>query len=110
VAELEGIYVLDGPGNSHYCLSAVLDAQLGERRADIVAGLTAGGIGTSLYYPQPVPRMGYYREKYGYEASAYPNATAISDRSIALPVGPHLADGDAAFIAGVLRGLVEETL
>jgi perosamine synthetase len=110
LAELEGIYVLDGPGNSHYCLSAVLDAQLGERRADIVAGLTAGGIGTSLYYPQPVPRMGYYREKYGYDASAYPNATAVSDRSIALPVGPHLADGDAAFVAGALRSLVEEML
>jgi dTDP-4-amino-4,6-dideoxygalactose transaminase len=106
---LDGLQILDGPGNSHYCLSVVLEGEHAERRADIVAGLTAAGVGTSLYYPQPVPRMSYYREKYGYDASAYPNAEAISDRSIALPVGPHLEDGDAAYVGAVVRRTLEET-
>jgi dTDP-4-amino-4,6-dideoxygalactose transaminase len=105
---LDGVHVLDGPGNSHYCLTVVLDEELGSRRAEIVAELGAAGIGTSLYYPQPVPRMTYYREKYGYDGSKYPNATAISDRSIALPVGPHLEGDDAAHVASVVRRTIEE--
>jgi dTDP-4-amino-4,6-dideoxygalactose transaminase len=104
---IEGVNVLDGPGNSHYCLSVVLDEGLAQERAAIVAELTQSGIGTSLYYPQPVPRMRYYLEKYGYDASRYPNATVISDHSIALPVGPHLADGDAAYIGATLRAALE---
>ncbi len=72
-----------------------------------MAALGEAGVGTSLYYPQPVPRMQYYREKYGYDAAAYPNAEAISDGSIALPVGPHLEDGDAAYIGAATRRAIE---
>jgi dTDP-4-amino-4,6-dideoxygalactose transaminase len=84
--------------NSHYCLSIVLKGRLAIRRAEIVEELNAQGVGTSIYYPQPVPRMTYYRNKYGYDASVYPNAEAISDCSIALPVGPHLAVQDVEYI------------
>jgi dTDP-4-amino-4,6-dideoxygalactose transaminase len=52
--------------------------------------MKSDNIGTSVYYPQPVPRMSYYRNKYGYDAASYPEAEKISDASIALPVGPHL--------------------
>ena len=48
------------------------------------------GIGTSIYYPQPVPRMKYYANRYGYDPAKYPQAIAIADNSIALPVGPHI--------------------
>jgi len=76
--------------NSYYCLVVVLEKPLSEKRPQLIAGLNQSGIGTSIYYPQPVPRMRYYAEKFGYEKSRYPNAEAISDQSIALPVGPHL--------------------
>ena len=59
-------------------------------------------IGTSIYYPQPVPRMKYYREKYGYSESKYKNATIFSDNSIALPVGPHLNISDIETIGNNL--------
>jgi dTDP-4-amino-4,6-dideoxygalactose transaminase len=110
VADVEGVHVLDGPGNSHYCLTLVLDGPFADVRAELVSRLTAAGVGTSLYYPQPVPRMQYYREKYGYDASAYPNATAISDRSVALPVGPHLEEGAAEHVGAILRRTLEELL
>ena len=102
-----GLHVLDGPGNSHYCLSVVLDEDARERRAEILRRLGESGVGASVYYPQPVPRMTYYREKYGYDAARYPNAEAISDRGIALPVGPHLEDGDAGHIAEALIEAME---
>ncbi len=94
--------------SSHYCLTVVLDGPLGPKRDAFVTGLNAHGIETSIYYPQPVPRMRFYRERYGYDPSAFPNATAISDRSIALPVGPHLSTADVDRIVGAFRAVAEE--
>lgn len=94
--------------NSHYCLAILLRGLLASRRNEVAAALNAAGVGTSVYYPQPVPRMAYYRDKYGYEASRYPTAEAISDRSIALPVGPHLSEDDVAWVAQTFERVVRE--
>jgi dTDP-4-amino-4,6-dideoxygalactose transaminase len=52
--------------------------------------------------------MVYYREKYSYDAASYTGAEAISDSSIALPVGPHLDAEDVDYVATTLReGLLE---
>ena len=94
--------------NSHYCLSVLLSEHLGPLRNDIIKRLNGLGIGTSVYYPQPVPRLTYYRGRDGYRAIDYPNAERISDQSIAFPVGPHLRDGDMGYIAeqffNILKG------
>jgi perosamine synthetase len=93
---------------THYCLSVVLDAVLGAHRNDVVEGMRSRGVGTSVYYPQPVPRLRFYREKYGYDAASYPEAARISDQSIALPVGPHLTPEDMDIVADALRDAIEE--
>ena len=92
--------------NSHYCLVAVFEGKLGTHRNDIIGELNAAGIGTSIYYPQPVPRMKYYKDKYGYDAQAFPVATEISDCSIALPVGPHLGRPEMVRIAEAVKAAV----
>ena len=110
---VEGLSILDSSdeiaANSHYCLSTVLQGELRRHRQQIVAGLSQAGVGTSIYYPHPVPRLTYYRNKYGYDGEAYPNAPTISDCSIALPVGPHLDLEDMDYIATALRNAVEES-
>ncbi len=97
---------------SHYCLSLVLDAEHAPARDTIARGLHAAGIGTSVYYPHPVPRLQYYRERYGWDASKYPHAVDISEASIALPVGSHVSPADVAYMADamltILRGVVCE--
>lgn len=89
---VDGVRIMDTAGadltNSHYVLTVVIDDPEVDRNV-VVGRLNAAGVGTSVYYPQPVPRMGYYRAKYGYDSARYRVAEAISDRSIALPVGPH---------------------
>jgi dTDP-4-amino-4,6-dideoxygalactose transaminase len=100
-----GVRVLDGPGNSHYCLTAIFDDV---SRADLVKRLNARGVGTSVYYPHPVPRLRYYRDKYGDPADRYPGAATISDRSIALPVGPHVSPEDAEYVAEQVRVSLKE--
>jgi perosamine synthetase len=97
----------DAP-NSPYCLSLVLEGALAGRRNEIAGWLDAAGIGTSIYYPQPVPRLSYYREKYGYDAGRFPHASKISDQSLALPVGPHLAATDIDYMADTLSAIWEE--
>ncbi|OVE76902.1 cell wall biogenesis protein [bacterium F11] len=111
---IEDLSILDAnhpkATNSYYCLSVVLLGKLGDKRDELVAKLKASGIGTSIYYPQPVPRFTYYKDKYGYNEKEYPNAVLISDRSIALPVGPHLKKDDMEYIGDRFQQIVKEVL
>jgi dTDP-4-amino-4,6-dideoxygalactose transaminase len=111
---VDGLSVLpasDGARRSGcYCLSAVLAPEAADRRPEIVARLTAEGIGTSVYYPRPVPMFSYYQERYGHRAEEFPVASWLSSSSIALPVGPHLDIDDMTYIAEALdRAMAEET-
>jgi perosamine synthetase len=94
--------------SSYYCLSILLDARLAALRFELVSKLNGAGIGTSVYYPRAVPDLTYYREKYGFAPGRFPNASWISDASIALPVGPHLDEDDMAYIASTLRAAISE--
>ena len=94
--------------SSYYCLSALLKSKLREKRFNIVQHLKGKGVGTSVYYPRPVPHLSYYREKYGYKDGSYPNASAISYGSIALPVGPHLVEEDINYIIKIFKEAIKE--
>jgi dTDP-4-amino-4,6-dideoxygalactose transaminase len=114
IRPLSGLRILDGQtsraDNSHYCLVVVLDDSTRAQRNALVSALNTAGVGTSIYYPQPVPRMRYYREKYGYAAERYVEAERISDSSVALPVGPHLTADDLERIADHMTRLHKEIL
>ena len=68
----------------------------------MILKLTKHRIGVSVNYPQPVPRMKYYKTKYGYNKNSFKNAEAISDKSISLPLGPHLKIRDLDYIVNIL--------
>ena len=108
--EIGAIRVIDDTDprytNTHYCLIAVLEGDLAARRDDIILALQAMGVGTSVYYPHPVSRLTAYKKRYGYKEGAYPNAETISDRSIALPVGPHLGPDDMRDIVSAMKNAV----
>jgi dTDP-4-amino-4,6-dideoxygalactose transaminase len=107
-----GMRVLAGAGDvaamSPYGLSLVIENISVEKRNEALLRLKERGIGTSVYYPQPLPRMTYYRNKYPDRPTAHPRATEISDQSIALPVGPHLTESDIDRIARETRRAVQE--
>ncbi|MBI4677675.1 MAG: DegT/DnrJ/EryC1/StrS family aminotransferase [Elusimicrobia bacterium] len=112
LSKVKDVRVLDSHDarakNSHYCLEVVLEGPLSKRRGEIVAALNARGVGTSIYYPQPVPRMAYYRKKYGYSPGSFQHAEKISDCGIALPVGPHIETGDMPRIVDEFKAAVKE--
>ena len=111
--KINGLRVLPQPSDGHleschYCLGALLDKDIASKRSKIINALAEQGIGSSVYYPQPVPRMKYYKEKYGYDEKKYINATRISDGMLALPVGPHLNLEDMEIIANGLKNCIEK--
>jgi dTDP-4-amino-4,6-dideoxygalactose transaminase len=113
LGEIDGVRVLetshDGDRrSSHYCLTAVLDEPLAARREEIIAELKQRGVGTSVYYPKSLPDTQYYRATYGYPERSCPVATQISTCSIALPVGPHVEEGDVETMVDAVRNVVEE--
>jgi dTDP-4-amino-4,6-dideoxygalactose transaminase len=55
-----------------------------------------------------VPRLKYYRDKYGYSAGDFPNAEIISDCSIALPVAWHLSKSDLTYVIEQLENAFAE--
>ena len=107
LSNLENVRVLPQPidnqsASSHYCMGALLSDLLVPYRPKIMEELKSIGIGTSIYYPHPVPHMSYYKEKYGFIEC--PHAEVISNSIIALPVGPHLGESEMDRLAdGFLR-------
>lgn len=98
----------DGYQSSCYCQAMILKEPLAEKRFEIVNYLKKHGIGTSVYYPRPVPHMTYYKDKYGYSDSSFPVASRISGNSIALPVGPHVDDEDIDYMVGRIKDAIQE--
>ena len=104
VADLGLLRSTQGPfHSSYYCLALLLGEALAARRGRIMAALEERGIGTSIYYPRPVPHLSYYRQKYGIADNSFPVASHLSARSIALPVGPHLDAGDIEYIIASVK-------
>lgn len=113
LAAIEELQLIDSRGGdgfepSHYCLVALLRPPLDDRREQVIEGLKRRGVGSSVYYPKSLPDTAYYREKYGYAPGSCPVATRISTTSIALPVGPHLEQGDAERIVTAVSETVRE--
>lgn len=94
--------------SSYYCHSMILKGALQKKRFEIMDGLGKLGVGTSIYYPRPIPLMTYYREKYGFKDNDFPLASWISDNSIALPVGPHLNIDDMEYIVDSIKTVLKE--
>lgn len=111
VGAVKGIRLVDSVDSKavsgHYCVSVVFQSAYAAKRDEIVRLINAAGIGTSIYYPQPVPRMTYYKKKYGIEPSKFPNASRLSDHSVALPLGMHLESADVDFIVATLSDILK---
>jgi len=92
--------------SSNYCMSLILDKKISMKRSKIVRFLNNNGIGTSIYYPKPVPLMSYYKKKYKHKSVRFKNASIISDKSIALSVGPHISLENLDYVSRTLKKII----
>lgn len=74
-----------------------------EKRNNVSLNLKKSGLETSIYYPHPLPRLDYYKTKYGYSAKKFPNAERFSDRCLSIPIGPHVSKENLSDICKILE-------
>lgn len=103
LADVDGVRLLENaPADAThacYCQFIELCGDLADARPAIIERLRAAGVGTSIYYPSPVPLMSYFRARNGLGVDDFPMAARLSRASLALPVGPHLDRDDPKKIA-----------
>lgn len=59
--------------------------------------LTMAGVGSAIYYPQPLNEQPLYRA-HGYGTEHLPNAAAWAKETLSIPVHPSLSDDDVAHV------------
>ena len=94
--------------SSNYCMSVILDKKISMKRNKIIRFLNDNGIGTSIYYPKPVPLMSYYKKKYKHKSIGFKNASIISDKSIALSIGPHINLKNLSYVSRILKKIIAQ--
>lgn len=73
-----------------------------DRRDELQSFLADRGIGTHVYYPQPLPRQPAF-SPYAEPGDSWPAAEAAGTRILSLPVYPHLTDPQVEYIADAVR-------
>ena len=85
---------------SYYCFTLVIDEKIKKFRKEIIKKLNQSGIGTSIYYPHPVPLMDYFKKKYNIQINNnFKNAQKFSYNTIMLPIAQHVSKKDINFIS-----------
>ncbi len=73
-------------------------------RDAFMQGLKDRNIGTGLHY-RAVHLYPYYREHFGFKRGDFPNAEAISDRIVSLPLFPLMTDADQDRVIAAMADL-----
>ncbi|MBV9466808.1 MAG: DegT/DnrJ/EryC1/StrS aminotransferase family protein [Solirubrobacterales bacterium] len=98
---------LPEPGTRHarhlYQVLVGPDAPLS--RDQLLDGLSRQRIGAGVHY-RGVHLHPYYRDRYGLAPEQFPVATAISERTLSLPLGPSLSDADQDDVVEALTALL----
>jgi dTDP-4-amino-4,6-dideoxygalactose transaminase len=93
------------PGTRHarHLYQVLLRDEASLGRDELLAALTERNIGTGVHY-RAVHLHPYYRDTYRLAPEQFPVATAISERTLSLPLAPNLTDQDQD---DVVRALID---
>ena len=87
-----------------YVIRLVLDS-LRIDRGEVIEGLKALGIGTSVHFI-PLHLHPYYRDRWGYAPEDLPNATNEYQRVISLPIWPGMSAADVERVVAALESVL----
>ena len=66
-------------------------------RDELINKLNEKGIGVAVHY-KPIHQLSYYRKKYNYDKSQFPNSNALFKSIISLPLYPNLSNESVKYI------------
>jgi dTDP-4-amino-4,6-dideoxygalactose transaminase len=81
--------------------------QLRLSRNEFIARLRQENIGTGVHFI-PLHLHPYYRDTFGYRPEDFPNASAVFQRIISLPIYPKLTASEAQRVIDTVRRLVQQ--
>src|SRR5262247_2076657 len=76
-------------------------------RNQFIEALRDKDIGTSVHFI-PLHLHPYYRDKFGYKPEDFPNASAVFNRIISLPIYPKMTEANVRDVIVAVRKLVKE--
>src|SRR5215813_7071315 len=76
-------------------------------RNQFIEALRDKEIGTSVHFI-PLHLHPYYRNKFGYKPGDFPNASAVFDRIISLPIYPKMTEANVRDVVVAVRQIVQE--
>ena len=88
----------------HLYIVRTTDASPLDRDA-LIEGLQARNIGVSVHYT-PLHRMTYWQESCGLQAGAFPNAEAIGESCVSLPLFPGMTEEEQDYVVDALEELL----
>ncbi len=93
------------PGSVHarHLYSVLVES--GQPRDGVLDALIGQRIGTGVHY-RPVHLHPYYRDRFGHRAGDFPNAEAIGQRTLSLPLSPALTETDVADVLEAMTKVV----
>ena len=95
---------------SPYCFPLIIKNINDGKRKKLLLKLKEYKIGTSVYYPHPVPRLIYYKNKYGYKTNEFKNAEIFSDKMIVLPIGPHITQKMIDYMSDKIKRILKKDI
>ncbi len=95
------------PGTKHarHLYQVLLDPDARPERDELLNALAERNIGTGVHY-RGVHMHPFYRDKYGLRPEDFPVATAISERTVSLPLSPKVTESDQHDVVSALRELL----
>jgi dTDP-4-amino-4,6-dideoxygalactose transaminase len=91
--------------HARHLYQVTIDPDATLTRDQLLDGLTARRIGTGVHY-RGVHLHPFYRDRYGYEPSHFPVATAISELTLTLPLSPKVTEADQDDVVEALTELL----
>jgi len=91
----------------HLLVMKVQTEKLSIDRSDFIVQLNEAGIGTSVHYT-PLHLHPLYRDRYGYKPEDLPNAAAIFEQIISLPIFSAITSEQVAYVADNVKRIASE--
>jgi dTDP-4-amino-4,6-dideoxygalactose transaminase len=98
----------EGTRHGYHLYTVLVDAEeAGISRDAFLGAMTAEGIGVGVHY-QSIPSHPYYRDRFGWRPEEHPNALAIGERTLSLPLSPALEDADVEDVIEAVRVILKD--
>jgi UDP-4-amino-4-deoxy-L-arabinose-oxoglutarate aminotransferase len=91
----------------HLFVVAIDPEAFGIGRDEVMARLSAKGVGTGLHFTA-VHLHRYYRERYGHREGDLPESEWASERVLSLPLFPDMSEDDVARVCSALHDVARE--